>query len=517
MRTHWTWRAIFGFLTLAACEKAAAPIAADFDVGGSDLQIAPVDVAADTAQAPADSDGTDVAALTDAVADGQPAAELPVLDAAPELAPTDLIATDAQQSDAPAGQSDAPAGQPDAPTVPTCAVVKPLPALVPAPQPTGLAVHEWGTFTSMQNAAGQTLEGMHHEDEPLPAFVHGRLVDGSKSKGVEVLAEEVTQKMETPVIYFHAAKAVDVTVKVDFPLGIIGQWFPDAQAFLPPLKDPPLLQNGSMTWIAHVDPALQMSAAPAVDAKSIWFPSRQTSATPIKAAGEVERLIFYRGLGKFTLPLVVTHAADGTVSIKNSDALAVPSALLLRVDASGTGDAVAVGPIPPGATIKVATPTLACADATDHARTLLRDALMGAGLYDDESRALLDTWQHSYFQTPGLRLLYVLPQPWTEGLLPMALTPKPDALVRVLVGRVEVLTAAEEAATLANLKAWYTVWNAGVSWQGVKPLLAKDRFLEAKLRSLQPSVTEPTHKMFLENLLTEMDGQVIIPAPVSQP
>ncbi len=36
-----------------------------------------------------------------------------------------------------------------------------------------LAVHEWGTFTSLVGSNGKTQHGMYHEDERLPDYVHG--------------------------------------------------------------------------------------------------------------------------------------------------------------------------------------------------------------------------------------------------------------------------------------------------------------------------------------------------------
>ncbi len=35
-----------------------------------------------------------------------------------------------------------------------------------------LAVHEWGTFTSLQDEAGRTLGSINSDDEPLPPFTH---------------------------------------------------------------------------------------------------------------------------------------------------------------------------------------------------------------------------------------------------------------------------------------------------------------------------------------------------------
>jgi hypothetical protein len=57
---------------------------------------------------------------------------------------------------------------------------------------------------------------------------------------------------------------------------------------------------------------------------------------------------------------------------------------------------------------------------------------------------MIDTWKQSYFGTPGLRVLWIVPQSSTEKSLPLSITPKPDQLVRVLVARSEVLTPAFE-------------------------------------------------------------------------
>src|SRR5262245_49488079 len=64
-----------------------------------------------------------------------------------------------------------------------------------------LVVHEWGTFTSVQGADGVSLEGVSHEEEPLPDFVYSRAkvracpLRARGWKGLEVPAEHVTQKM----------------------------------------------------------------------------------------------------------------------------------------------------------------------------------------------------------------------------------------------------------------------------------------------------------------------------------
>ena len=35
-----------------------------------------------------------------------------------------------------------------------------------------LVVHEWGTFTALQDETGRTLGGLNTDDEPVPSFCH---------------------------------------------------------------------------------------------------------------------------------------------------------------------------------------------------------------------------------------------------------------------------------------------------------------------------------------------------------
>src|SRR5256714_3158521 len=80
-----------------------------------------------------------------------------------------------------------------------------------------LVVHEWGTFTSLQDERGNTIGGINTDDEKLPSFVHDLLrgkdaqLRGSgnpwASKGIPGgTRDEITMRLETPVIYFHPPK-----------------------------------------------------------------------------------------------------------------------------------------------------------------------------------------------------------------------------------------------------------------------------------------------------------------------
>src|SRR5262249_23008013 len=83
-------------------------------------------------------------------------------------------------------------------------------------------------------------------------------------------------------------------------------------------------------------------------------------------------------------------------------------------------------------------------DGVAHLKEILGEALGKAGLYPKEARAMVDTWEKSYFRTEGLRLLTILPRPAVDAAIPIHIEPEPKELVRVMLGRVEVLTPEAE-------------------------------------------------------------------------
>ena len=70
-----------------------------------------------------------------------------------------------------------------------------------------------------------------------------------------------------------------------------------------------------------------------------------------------------------------------------------------------------------------------------------------AGLSAKETRAMVATWERAWFAQDGTRVLYLVPRAKTDELLPMVIEPRPDEVVRVLVGRHDFLTPEQEAAT----------------------------------------------------------------------
>ena len=57
---------------------------------------------------------------------------------------------------------------------------------------------------------------------------------------------------------------------------------------------------------------------------------------------------------------------------------------------------------------------------------------------------MVKTWSSAWFGEGGHRVLYILPDRLTEELLPLRLEPKPNSVVRVLVGRHDILTPDRE-------------------------------------------------------------------------
>ncbi len=371
----------------------------------------------------------------------------------------------------PAGSGAAPSANTPAASSDPREGVTSVPAVVPT-QPAGppqaailegLVVHEWGTFTSVGSSTGVLMEGLHHEEEALPAFVHGRSVEAGipveveipTSKAMEVVPMQVTQKLETPVLYFYGAAARNVRVRVDFPDGVLSQWYPAATRFGPELGLVAVPRQGFMEWEFDMMPGMSATEFPAVAPDNIWAPSRRVRSVPVAVGAEREGFIFYRGLGAFELPLRMTVDAADQITIRNLSTDVSPAVFLLRVHPGG-GAIVELGSLAAGGVMaNVPSPIGGKERNLDvyvaEAQNLIAAALVKTGLYADEARAMVDTWSKSYFKSEGLRVLYVVPRAWTDKLLPLSVQPAPKDVVRTLVGRVELLAPSEEKDLLARV------------------------------------------------------------------
>jgi len=106
---------------------------------------------------------------------------------------------------------------------------------------------------------------------------------------------------------------------------------------------------------------------------------------------------------------------------------------------------------------------------------------MAEGLYEKEARAMVKTWESSWFaeQGTGTRLLYTVPRRVTDTILRLKITPTPDETVRVVVGRIDVLTPEQESKLAAMLP---RAGVAGITTQEAREAQALGRCLRPDLQ-----------------------------------
>lgn len=407
-------------------------------------------------------------------------------------------------------------------------------------------VHEWGTFTSVAGADGVGLEGLHHEEEALPAFVHDRVkiracpLRAEGYKGLERAANHVTQKMETPVLYFHTKTPRRARVRVDFVGGLISQWFPVTDTFGPPegeagagRLDLRAVPRSFLDWDVDLLPRTEPRPAevPAVAADDPWAFARDVDAAwvrtrPREAPGrlgpvEAEHFLFYRGLGTFTLPFAATADAEGRLTFANGSSHPVARAVAIEVEGGGTrGRHAVVCDLAAGATEGAERGLLGHREFTawpaggsEGLRGDLLKVLVGRGLREDEARAMLATWSRSWFATDGLRVLYVVPRPLVDDLLPLRIDPTPDRVVRVLLGRIEVLSPARIAALEAALAALHGASGAASPDAAAaaaardRVLALGDRFLEPALRRVVATTSDAAARAAAQRLLGKLEAE----------
>ncbi len=369
----------------------------------------------------------------------------------------------------------------------------------------GFVVHEWGTNTVVVGSDGSLQVGMHHEEEGLPSFVYDR-IKSNKQDGVPA-----TDKLETPVTYFYSDKPRKVTAKVNFPKGVLTQWYPQVVQTLPvvgwPMQgtavaDPALDRtfafgseacrskfgtpaNGLLDWgtIEILGPGEAASVPAAPLDQYTWSYARDVKANVIRnARGQHENYLFYRGLGNFEQPALVTTKALGKLTLTNKFTASVSSVFVIHVESRGGSFNEYQGEVASGRSLEREVPTIGKEDLDSYAESLgqaVTNALDRSGLYHDEAVGMVNTWKRQWFRTPGTRVLYIAPQSWTDAVLPLTITPKPDKTTRVLLLRIEVISPEVEAKDLEGLQRFA---GATSTSDGETYFRALGRFAEPRLR-----------------------------------
>jgi hypothetical protein len=101
-----------------------------------------------------------------------------------------------------------------------------------AARPGKLVLHEWGTFTSFAGSNGVNLEFRPLVANDLPGFIMNPARQPGSPIGLFLKNQFVArQRMETPVTYFYTDVPRTVNVRVDFPQGMLTEWYPVVKNF----------------------------------------------------------------------------------------------------------------------------------------------------------------------------------------------------------------------------------------------------------------------------------------------
>ena len=357
----------------------------------------------------------------------------------------------------------------------------PRPTTVPPASP--LVVHEWGTITTRHAPNGTPIGRLNRiaPAEVLPAFVRRYEPPPTRRDSQSSLLKtpvtpgrpDVTMRLETPVIYFHPAPGSDALPRFDVNVrlrgGVLNEFYPNADASvevdvervnakmdagLVKSWDGAVLDNyvvGGLRWRGL---SLRDSVDQPRTSSRVWLAPRHVrSSGVVTPAGEGEQYLFYRGVAHLSA-LVQTRVSAAEVWLRAPERLQwmrTPSmtiASLWLVDVRRDGqtafhelkNTVISRDAPSRELARLArfSPAEHSVAGIEALRRSMRQALMTAGLFGDEADAMLETWNESYFQTPGLRLFYIVPPEWTAYFLPLQIS-VPHELTRVLVGRIDLL------------------------------------------------------------------------------
>jgi hypothetical protein len=210
-------------------------------------------------------------------------------------------------------------------------------------------VHEWGTFTSLQDESGKAISGINIDDEPVPPFVYqtagititAQYSRAEKSFGLPPYRDhallsqgwyvgdpQVTMRLETPVLYIypptgHAPKDVPpLSVHVDFNGGILSQSYPFAEREdQHPLPLGPKGITGQMTTgLTWRGVQLGSNEKPVETDEKVWTTPRETNAPLLQVNApiydgngnrhegvEAEHFLFYRGIGHLDSPVYISN------------------------------------------------------------------------------------------------------------------------------------------------------------------------------------------------------------------
>jgi len=360
-----------------------------------------------------------------------------------------------------------------------------------------LVVHEWGTFTSIAGKDGLALEWRPlNGSSDLPKFVH-TMQDGRGLRHGPTKADLTTLvRMETPVIYFYTNREMDITAEVKFPKGRITEWYPQARSVAAGI-------NWGSLKLAP-DAAFNL---PVDSSNNHYYAARETDSAPVQVCGtngrpvEQEKFLFYRGAGSFELPISVKLTNDRLDLVNRSKEEI--SRLIIFENRNGRVGYRVLDHFSGETAIERS-------QLDKDVEAVIRDlrqVLVSSGLYEKEADAMIKTWRDSWFEE-GMRIFYILPRGITDSTLPLQIDPRPAELVRVLVGRTEVITPEMENAVKRQVSMLSDA-SPKVREQASFAIQKLGRFYEPILKRIVEDERDETVRARIRRLLETPQGDAI--------
>jgi hypothetical protein len=232
-----------------------------------------------------------------------------------------------------------------------------------------------------------------------------------------------------------------------------------------------------------------------------YYAARETDGSILEVANdeknEYEKFLFYRGVGNFSLPVSVSLQAD-QVSITNTP-LGEPIHAVLFESTNGQIGFTTLNLDQAEATVDRPRLGRQFAELRQELKTMLVDE----GLFEKEADAMLNTWRDSWFEE-GLRLFYIMPRASVETILPLMIEPQPTSIVRVLVGRTELITPDAEKKVSAQLLKLNDA-SPSVRTAARKQIDRYGRFVESILTQISSSPSNPKVKAAAQHLLEQLN------------
>ncbi|MBC7856292.1 MAG: hypothetical protein IAF94_22915 [Pirellulaceae bacterium] len=394
-------------------------------------------------------------------------------------------------------------------------------ALAAEPVEKDLTVHEWGVFRVHTDAEMANAD-LLREWNDLPEFVYGQI--NGRNIPQHYGAIEIRRR---PIVFFHAARPLEVQMKIDFPGGMPGVWWPGT---ISPAREgvQQVALNSSLLWQLGIKQPprgkLPKGPAPPQVEKGHWIELlRKVECDEVFAKYsqnqldiDREKFVYYDGifpqgkwlkvdsaLGKVTVTSQVKHSVFDVTVIDHRDEKKIRIAR--------------IGELGPSAEFA---PTEFDAGSGDEfaaqAAQKLSGQLVMAGLFEDEAQALADLWKKELFQESGLHVCFRLPQEEYEKRLPMTLAPRPASLVRVgLVVQTQPDPALAEKVAVLVKELDAEDFTAREAAQ--KKLQAMGRGIYAHLLRLQKTDLPAEVRIRVRAVLAEIDSSLAFPQQREQP